>query len=83
MAVFVGVKPVAGNHEYVLAPLAVSVVVSPLAMVTDVGLIATVGNVFITTVVDAVLVQPLGAVAVTVYTPAFAAAVTLVIDGFC
>jgi hypothetical protein len=58
-------KPVAGDHEYVDAPLAVKVPEAPAQMVIGAALIA--GNGLTVTVTVVVPVQPFAVVPVTVY----------------
>ena len=57
LAVFVALKPVDGLHEYVAAPVAVSVVFDPAHIVASTPAFTT-GNAFTATVVLVVLVQP-------------------------
>ena len=53
---------VGGAHVYVLAPLAVNVVVMPVVMATAVGLTVTVGNGLIVAVTGFVTEQPVAVV---------------------
>ena len=65
LAPFVALSPVAGDHEYVFAPLAVSTVFCPLQIVMS-GETVTTGIGFTVTVTCAVAVHPFAS-AVTVY----------------
>ena len=55
-----------GTQAYVVAPLAVMVVLAPTQIVAAVALVLRVGSVFTVMVVLAVLVQPLASLPVTV-----------------
>ena len=55
-----------GTQAYVVAPLAVMVVLAPRQIVAAVALVLRVGSVFTVMVVLAVLVQPLASLPVTV-----------------
>ena len=66
LAVFVAFKPVDGLHEYVVAPLAVKVVLVPLQMVASVPA-ETTGNWFTFTVVTVLVVEHPLSVTVTLY----------------
>ena len=59
-------NPVAGDHEYVEAPLAVSDTELPVQILGADGVTLTVGKGFTVTVTVAVFVQPLVAVPITV-----------------
>ena len=60
-------SPVAGDHTYVLAPLAANVVEEPAHIVVTPPVAVTVGTGFTDIVVVAVLLQPAALVPVTVY----------------
>lgn len=60
-------RPVAGDHTYVLAPLAAIVVDEPAHIVVTPPVAVTVGTGLTEIVVDAVLLQPAALVPVTVY----------------
>lgn len=66
VAPVVVLKPVAGDHEYVEAPLAVNATEPPEQMAGADGVMLTVGSGFTVTATVAVLVQPVVAVPVTV-----------------
>lgn len=59
-------RPVAGDHAYVLAPLAPSVVDEPAHIVVAPPVAVTVGNALTVIVVVAVLLQPAALVPVSV-----------------
>jgi len=65
LAPVVAVRPVAGDHEYIVPPVAVSEVDEPLQIATDEPA-PIVGNAFTVTVTDDVLLQPVPFVPVTV-----------------
>ena len=66
LAVFVALKPVDGLHEYVAAPVAVSVVFAPLQIVASLPAFTT-GNWFTVTVLTALVALQPFAVTVTLY----------------
>jgi hypothetical protein len=83
VAPVVELRLVAGAHEYVLAPLAVSVVLLPEQMEGAFGLMVIVGKGFTVTVTVAVPVHPDDVVPVTVYvvvTVGFAVTVAPVVE---
>jgi hypothetical protein len=64
-AVLVADNPVAGLQLYVLAPLAVNVILLPEKMVAELGVTTTAGSGLTVTVTVEVLLQPLPFVPVT------------------
>lgn len=67
VAPVVALSEVAGDHVYVVAPLAVSDADAPLQIVADDGVTLTVGVGLTVTVLVAVFVQPFAPVPVIVY----------------